>query len=589
MPASQASPRVIRFGVFELDIAAGELRRDGLKVKLQNQPVRVLTLLLRRAGEVVPRDDFRQEIWPADTFVDFDRGLSTAINKTREALGDSADNPRFVETVPRRGYRFIAPVEGGGKGPAEAGSPIRVASAASPAGPEPAALQSEARPRVAEPRFKKQAWLWVAAAVAVAFLLAFLGRDVLVDRGDPGANLPLRKFQIPLEDSRGSGTALPSAMFGGQRNRSAISPDGTMVAYADQARLWVRDLSRLESREVPDTEGAYYPFWSPDSKFVGFVAGRSLRKVPAAGGPITTLCQLPTGSFSGATWGASDSVVFAVVPKGLFEVSSRGGDSALKLRADPAKGEMPHAPHFLPDGRTLLFVMGLAGSGPAWKIVVLSGSTTKDVYEEKARTPYVPSNLAYSPSGHLLYSRGGSFIGVWAVGFSLSSLAVSGEAFPVENGSAPSCSSDGTLVYQSLRLAGTGPHLLVWVDRNGNVLRTIGQRQDSMRRPALSPDGRRVAVTGVEHGNNDIWVHDIARGTKRPLTFHPDVDSSPAWSPSGDRIAFDSTRSGLRDIFVNLVIHFTLVVNQAILGLAPLAAKIGAIERGLSKASGGVH
>ena len=112
--------RVLRFGVFELDIAAGELRRDGLKVKLQNQPVRVLTLLLKRAGEVVPRDDFRQEIWPADTFVDFDRGLSTAINKTREALGDSADNPRFVETVPRRGYRFIAPVEGGNT--AESGS-----------------------------------------------------------------------------------------------------------------------------------------------------------------------------------------------------------------------------------------------------------------------------------------------------------------------------------------------------------------------------------------------------------------------------------------------------------------------------------
>ena len=105
--------RVLRFGVFELDIAAGELRRDSLKVRLQNQPVRVLTLLLKRAGEVVPRDDFRQEIWPADTFVDFDRGLSTAINKIREALGDSADNPRFVETVPRRGYRFIAPARNG--------------------------------------------------------------------------------------------------------------------------------------------------------------------------------------------------------------------------------------------------------------------------------------------------------------------------------------------------------------------------------------------------------------------------------------------------------------------------------------------
>lgn len=539
MTDSPRASHIIRFGVFELDVAAGELRREGLRVKLQNQPVRVLALLLKRSGEVVPRDDFRQEIWPADTFVDFDRGLSTAINKIREALGDSADNPRFVETVPRRGYRFIAPVEGR-KGPAEASSETVGTFAASTSGPEPAGRQSEARPQVAEPRFNRRAWLW-GVAVGVAFLLGFLGRGLLLDRDDlQDKNLMVRRFQIPLEDPRG----------GGRLDRTAISPDGTMVVYIDKGRLWVRDLNRLESRDVPDTEGAYYPFWSPDSRFIGFVAGGLLRKVPVAGGPITTLCELPTGVFSGATWGGIGSVVFAIVPKGLFEVSSRGGDPALKLRADPGKGEMPHTPHFLPDGRTLLFVMGLAGSGPAWKIVAVSESASKDVYETKARTPFVPNTLAYSPSGHLLYSRGGSSIEFWAVGFSLSSLAVSGEPFRVQNGKNPSCSSDGTLVYQSLWYVGRAPHQLVWVDRSGKVLRTIGQRQDRMRRPALSPDGGRVAVTGNEQGNDDIWIHDIARGTKKRLTFHPDVDASPAWSPSGDRIAFDSTRSGLRDIFV---------------------------------------
>src|SRR5215467_321982 len=103
--------RIVRFGAFEVDLRAGELRKSGLKIKLQEQPLQVLAMLLRHPGEVVTREELQKAVWPADTFVDFDRGLNKAINKIREALGDSADNPRFVETLPRRGYRFIAPVD----------------------------------------------------------------------------------------------------------------------------------------------------------------------------------------------------------------------------------------------------------------------------------------------------------------------------------------------------------------------------------------------------------------------------------------------------------------------------------------------
>lgn len=99
---------VIRFGVFEADLRAGELRKQGMRVKLQEQPFQVLALLLERPGQVVSRDELRKRLWPDDTFVDFDHSLSTAINKIREALGDSAESPRFIETIPRRGYRFIA-------------------------------------------------------------------------------------------------------------------------------------------------------------------------------------------------------------------------------------------------------------------------------------------------------------------------------------------------------------------------------------------------------------------------------------------------------------------------------------------------
>jgi cholera toxin transcriptional activator len=107
----QNQSRVARFGVFEIDLSAGELRKNGVKQRLQGQPFQVLTVLLERAGEVVTREELQQKLWPSDTFVDFDHSLNTAINKVREALGDSACSPRFVETLARRGYRFIAPVQ----------------------------------------------------------------------------------------------------------------------------------------------------------------------------------------------------------------------------------------------------------------------------------------------------------------------------------------------------------------------------------------------------------------------------------------------------------------------------------------------
>src|SRR5258706_6675099 len=106
----------LRFGVFEVNLRAGELTKRGLRIRLQEQPFQVLTMLLERRGEMVTREDLRSKLWPADTFVDFDHGVNTAVNKLREALGDAAANPRFVQTVARRGYRFIAPVQENGAG-----------------------------------------------------------------------------------------------------------------------------------------------------------------------------------------------------------------------------------------------------------------------------------------------------------------------------------------------------------------------------------------------------------------------------------------------------------------------------------------
>lgn len=110
-PQTGPHARVIRFGIFELDLAAAEVRKSGVRIRLQEQPFQVLSLLLQRPGEVITREELRQQLWPADTFVDFDHSLNTAVNKRREALSDSASTPRYVETLARRGYRFIAPVE----------------------------------------------------------------------------------------------------------------------------------------------------------------------------------------------------------------------------------------------------------------------------------------------------------------------------------------------------------------------------------------------------------------------------------------------------------------------------------------------
>jgi DNA-binding winged helix-turn-helix (wHTH) protein len=108
---SSSHPRVIRFGTFELILESGELRRDGVKIKLQEQPFQLLSVLLEKAGDVVTREQLQQRLWPADTFVDFDHSLNAAVRKLRTALGDSAEAPRFIETLAKRGYRFIAPVD----------------------------------------------------------------------------------------------------------------------------------------------------------------------------------------------------------------------------------------------------------------------------------------------------------------------------------------------------------------------------------------------------------------------------------------------------------------------------------------------
>ncbi len=156
---------------------------------------------------------------------------------------------------------------------------------------------------------------------------------------------------------------------------------------------------------------------------------------------------------------------------------------------------------------------------------------------------------SYSASGHLVYQSAPLTHDLWALPFSLDTLKAAGEAFPIsENSRGPTVATDQTLVY--LDSSGLGQQQLVWLDRRGEKTGEIGQAQESIGSPALSPDGRLVAVAATEGSNRDVWVYDIARGVRTRLSTAPEVDWRPVWSPAGDEVAFTSERAGNRDIFL---------------------------------------
>src|SRR5687768_1627883 len=175
MHPREPTPRLLRFGVFELDRRSGELRKDGARVRLQEQPLKILDALLADPGQPVTRESLRQRLWPDDTFVDFDNGLNRAINRLRAALGDEADNPRFIETLERRGYRFIAPVV--------------ATAAAAPSPPPPAPLAPPTAP-AATPRPGRGRAIWIGGALVAVAVVALL--VALAPRLRPTAEAPER-------------------------------------------------------------------------------------------------------------------------------------------------------------------------------------------------------------------------------------------------------------------------------------------------------------------------------------------------------------------------------------------------------------
>jgi Tol biopolymer transport system component len=365
-------------------------------------------------------------------------------------------------------------------------------------------------------------WALLLAGLILGAVAAFFGAQSL---RPSKPDLPLRKFQL--------------AVHGG--GQPQLSPDGTRIAYIEESRLWVQDLDRIEPRELAGSEGTSFHTWSPDGQWLAISKESKLWKLPATGGEPVLLASLPeslsVGKAAGLSWGEDERIGYNVGNAGLMEIPEQGGTAVSLL--EPGEGEQDfHQIHALPGGRGYLF--GVHRDNSMDTIAVLTEAGRQDVLRLPGQDLLSP---AYSPSGHLLFWRQPDNRGIWAVQFSLDELEVTGEPFPVTSTGAPrfNVARDGTLVF--VRPAPPRSTRLVLVDPQGLVIRPIGEPQLSQELPALSPDGRRVAVSAGEGSGSDIWVHEIESGTQMRLTFDEAPEFAPAWHPSGDRVGF--VRSGV--------------------------------------------
>ena len=275
-----------------------------------------------------------------------------------------------------------------------------------------------------------------------------------------------------------------------------ISPDGRHLAIASRGKLWIRDLGRLEIREIEGTDDAVRPFWSPDSRTIAFGAHGKLWKVLAEAGTPSAICELASGLWdndAGGAWLADSRIVFSNGNSGLWQVSSQGGDPIEVLKLDPKQELDFHTASALPDGRSVVYVIHRAAEGAgADTLGIWSGGKARRMFEAKGQNL---DNPVYSPSGHILFERSPTNAGVWALPFSLKTLAATGEPFLVSPGTrGPSVASDGTLVVLPPRRR--RPTSLAWAD---------GTKDPGPRRRAPPPrPGRDFSRRGpnCRHGNH---------------------------------------------------------------------------------------
>jgi Tol biopolymer transport system component/DNA-binding winged helix-turn-helix (wHTH) protein len=511
----------LRFGLFEADFTAGELRKRGRKIPLQDQPFRVLTLLLQRPGELITREEFQKALWTGDTFVEFDEGLNKAIQKLRQALDDSSDNPRFIETLPRKGYRFIAPVERAN------GEPAVPANAQTDLNP----LSPPAIAPVRHAMTERLAWaLLTAVTVALAVVSAIHFRQ-------PVAELSITRFLVPP----------PEGVILSQGTVPVVSPDGRHFVFMmwsgaqGKAQLWVRDLDSPAMRLVAVANDISRPFWSPDSRYIAFVSEGKLEKVDASGGPPQVIEDGVEPENSGA-WNHDGSILIVARGGGMKRFSADGGEAQLVRDLDKSQQEIGQSwPEFLPDGRHFLFSSHRSAPGKAGIYV---GSL--DSKETRLLLP-TESKVSYIAPGYLVYSQQNTLV---AQTFDGKKLGLSGPVIPIAQPVMPSqfsVSQNGVLVYHG---AASTDVQLAWYDRQGKRLGTIGE-PGQYQTIVLSPDENRVVLerSDLPSQTINLWILDLASGILSRQTSHAGNDADPRWSPDGRELVFGWHRKGFSDLY----------------------------------------
>jgi Tol biopolymer transport system component len=366
------------------------------------------------------------------------------------------------------------------------------------------------------------------AAMAMAVVLVFNYRG-------PRESQPVRFLISPPDktefDFYGGAGALPSLSSG------SVSPDGRKIAFtardeAGKIMLWVRPLATIAARVFPGTEGAGMPFWSPDSKWIAFFSPGNLKKIDVDGGPPLRVCDAAGGP-NGGTWNRDGVILFTLNNQTpVFRVPAAGGEPT------PVTKQIGvGSPFFLPDGKHFLFT-ALRGD----RAVFVGSLESTDA----PRLTAADSAALYASSGHLLFVRQGTLL---AQPFDPKRLKFTGEAVPIAEQVASetmhpsfSVSETGTLTYRTG--SGSAQNRLVWVDRGGKVLESLGAPA-RYQSPAISPDGKRVAVHLHDSTGGDVWIVETSNGKMSPLTFDGSQDNSqPIWSADGSQIVFGSHRNG---------------------------------------------
>jgi Tol biopolymer transport system component/DNA-binding winged helix-turn-helix (wHTH) protein len=520
---------VLRFLDFQVSLNTGEVWKAGVRLKLQDQPFKVLSMLLQRPGQVVTREELRELIWPEESFGDFDHAINLAVNKLRSTLGDSADVPHLIETLPRRGYRFIAPVE----------------SESAPRGSTPA---------VAKRRLDRltASWAWIGVGAVALVLLSAISIWQLRKRAEP---------------SLSSLEAVPLVAMLDKQETPAFSPDGNQVAFAvsegQHAGIYTTLIGGEKSLKLTDNPGDCCPTWSPDGRQIAFVRSlsekerteRSFYVIPALGGSEHKLYTGP----SNAVWGCNqldwspDGQVLAFSEPPENGVRSRitllsVADLTTRPLTSPRNQEFDCVPAFSPDGSTIAFGRGFLGADKGDLFVVsISGGDPRQL---------TTGNSGGSPSWtqdgkEIVFSSPmGGLRSLWRV------PASGGTARPVagvgEFADNPSVSHKGNqLVYEH-----TAHTNYIWrLDLKdvkhafGSPTRVLSARGFNLR-PSFSPDGKKIVFESDRLGYSDIWYCESDGSNCLQLTSLHGISGTARWSPDGHYISFESKSQDYYEIYV---------------------------------------